>query len=322
MNNQQNDDWVNDCSFELSNHSSQFFRSTGIQQNRGPSNFPNTIMGRFGSPSSAFYATEHFMGFPLIDPLVQPYYTDSLDNNEPNFQTINTLQNSHSYGKSYIPQPPIPLAADRDFRKQQSSRPFHNNISDNSLTSVSSGAGIPNKTRIRWTQELHERFVQCVNRLGGADKATPKGILKLMETDGLTIFHVKSHLQKYRIAKFVPQSGEGGKLDKRTRQIPTDVPPLDAKTGMQIEEALKLQLDVQKHLHEQLEIQRNLQLRIEEQGKQLQLLFEQQQEKNKSLFMSQNLDTTSMDEHSLRFEDVQLLLEEDSVNTHFPSKIS
>lgn len=116
MNNQQNDDWVNDCSFELSNHSSQFFRSTGIQQNRGPSNFPNTIMGRFGSPSSAFYATEHFMGFPLIDPLVQPYYTDSLDNNEPNFQTINTLQNSHSYGKSYIPQPPIPLAADRDFR--------------------------------------------------------------------------------------------------------------------------------------------------------------------------------------------------------------
>lgn len=169
---------------------------------------------------------------------------------------------------------------------------------------------------------MHERFVQCVNRLGGADKATPKGILKLMETDGLTIFHVKSHLQKYRIAKFVPQSGEGGKLDKRTRQIPTDVPPLDAKTGMQIEEALKLQLDVQKHLHEQLEIQRNLQLRIEEQGKQLQLLFEQQQEKNKSLFMSQNLDTTSMDEHSLRFEDVQLLLEEDSVNTHFPSKIS
>lgn len=71
-----------------------------------------------------------------------------------------------------------------------------------------------------------------------------------------------------------------------------------------------------------MQIQRNLQLRIEEQGKQLELLFEQQQEKNKSLFMSQNLDTTSMDEPSLRFEDVQLLLEEDSVNNQFPSKIS
>jgi len=26
-----------------------------------------------------------------------------------------------------------------------------------------------NKTRIRWTQDLHEKFVECVNRLGGAD---------------------------------------------------------------------------------------------------------------------------------------------------------
>lgn len=28
---------------------------------------------------------------------------------------------------------------------------------------------VPNKIRIRWTQDLHERFVQCVNQLGGAD---------------------------------------------------------------------------------------------------------------------------------------------------------
>lgn len=26
-----------------------------------------------------------------------------------------------------------------------------------------------NKTRIRWTQDLHEKFVECVNRIGGAD---------------------------------------------------------------------------------------------------------------------------------------------------------
>lgn len=25
------------------------------------------------------------------------------------------------------------------------------------------------KTRIRWTQDLHDRFVDCVNRLGGPD---------------------------------------------------------------------------------------------------------------------------------------------------------
>lgn len=58
-----------------------------------------------------------------------------------------------------------------------------------------SGAVIGNKTRIRWTQDLHDKFVECVNLLGGADKATPKAILKLMDFEGLTIFHVKSHLQ-------------------------------------------------------------------------------------------------------------------------------
>ena len=32
-----------------------------------------------------------------------------------------------------------------------------------------SGAVIGNKTRIRWTQDLHDKFVECVNLLGGAD---------------------------------------------------------------------------------------------------------------------------------------------------------
>ncbi|XP_059669841.1 myb family transcription factor PHL5-like [Cornus florida] len=45
-------------------------------------------------------------------------------------------------------------------------------------------------------------------------------------------------------------------------------------SGMQIKEALQVQLDVQRRLHEQLEIQRNLQLRIEEQGRQLKMMFD------------------------------------------------
>ncbi|KAL5666089.1 hypothetical protein ACJX0J_026197, partial [Zea mays] len=52
--------------------------------------------------------------------------------------------------------------------------------------------------RLRWTSELHRNFVRAVDCLGGQDKATPKLILQLMDVGGLTIAHVKSHLQMYR----------------------------------------------------------------------------------------------------------------------------
>lgn len=144
--------------------------------------------------------------------------------------------------------------------------------------SLAAPAPAPSKTRIRWTQELHERFVDCVSKLGGADRATPKGILKLMNSDGLTIYHIKSHLQKYRTVKCVPSSSSSseGKQQEKRAAGSDDVPNLDPKTGMHITEALRVQLDVQRRLHEQLEIQRKLQVRIEEQGKRLQEMFEEQ----------------------------------------------
>ncbi|XP_010941616.1 uncharacterized protein [Elaeis guineensis] len=52
--------------------------------------------------------------------------------------------------------------------------------------------------RMRWTEELHRRFVEAIDRLGGQNRATPKHILQLMEVKGLNISHIKSHLQMYR----------------------------------------------------------------------------------------------------------------------------
>ncbi|KAL6546499.1 hypothetical protein OROMI_022220 [Orobanche minor] len=55
--------------------------------------------------------------------------------------------------------------------------------------------------RLRWTPDLHLSFVHAIDRLGGQERATPKAVLQLMNVRGLSISHVKSHLQMYRSKK-------------------------------------------------------------------------------------------------------------------------
>ncbi|CAN6348263.1 unnamed protein product [Urochloa humidicola] len=66
------------------------------------------------------------------------------------------------------------------------------------------------KARRCWSPELHRRFVAALQRLGGAQVATPKQIRELMKVDGLTNDEVKSHLQKYRLHTRRASSSDGG----------------------------------------------------------------------------------------------------------------
>ncbi|XP_030524524.1 uncharacterized protein LOC115736797 [Rhodamnia argentea] len=80
-----------------------------------------------------------------------------------------------------------------------------NNSNKNAISSCTSNGLRPyvrsQAPRLRWTPELHFRFVQAVERLGGQERATPKLVLQLMNIKGLSIAHVKSHLQMYRSKK-------------------------------------------------------------------------------------------------------------------------
>ncbi|XP_073158023.1 uncharacterized protein [Henckelia pumila] len=61
--------------------------------------------------------------------------------------------------------------------------------------------------RLRWTPDLHLSFIHAIERLGGQERATPKSVLQLMNVRGLSISHVKSHLQMYR-GKKLDESGK------------------------------------------------------------------------------------------------------------------
>lgn len=144
------------------------------------------------------------------------------------------------------------------------------------------------KPRLKWTPELHQRFVEAVNQLGGADKATPKSLMRVMGISGLTLYHLKSHLQKYRLGK--SQHTEiclGNKQDdyieirSSNGNFNHDISDGSLKQmneSLQIAEALQMQMEVQRKLHEQIEVQRHLQLRIEAQGKYLQSVMKKAQE--------------------------------------------
>ncbi|EYU22410.1 hypothetical protein ABFS82_05G008300 [Erythranthe guttata] len=142
------------------------------------------------------------------------------------------------------------------------------------------------KPRLKWTTELHHRFIEAVEKLGGPDKATPKSLMRIMSIHGLTLYHLKSHLQKYRMGKNqhsqTYQQSKQEECEEKQRNVFTskicDGAKEQINESVEITQALQMQMEAQRKLHEQIEVQRHLQLRIEAQGKYLQSVLRKAQE--------------------------------------------
>ncbi|KAG8069933.1 hypothetical protein GUJ93_ZPchr0006g41786 [Zizania palustris] len=139
------------------------------------------------------------------------------------------------------------------------------------------------KPRLRWTVELHERFVDAVTQLGGPDKATPKTIMRVMGVKGLTLYHLKSHLQKFRLGKqphkeFIDHTVKDATAMEMQRNAASSSGimgrSMNHDRNVHNNDAFRMQMEVQRRLHEQLEVQKHLQMRIEAQGKYMQSILE------------------------------------------------
>ncbi|KAM4080923.1 hypothetical protein ACJW30_11G054700 [Castanea mollissima] len=147
------------------------------------------------------------------------------------------------------------------------------------------------KPRLRWTAELHERFVDAVTQLGGPDKATPKTIMKVMGVKGLTLYHLKSHLQKFRLGKQPHKDlNDQAVRDASASEFQRDGAATSRIMGHHFNEnihhteGLRTQMEVRRRLNEQLEahyiyvlwkkVQKHLQMRIDAQGKYMETILD------------------------------------------------
>ncbi|KAK4834543.1 hypothetical protein QYF36_024637 [Acer negundo] len=154
----------------------------------------------------------------------------------------------------------------------------------------SSGLALTTDTRprLRWTAELHHRFVDAVTHLGGPDKATPKTIKRIMGVKGLTLYHLKSHLQKFRLGKQSLHNKDLYKDQPAARQNPkvldlqrnavaaSEIPSCSLIDLQNIcnDQAPQIQMKERRRINEKLEVERQLQRRIDAHGKYMEKLLE------------------------------------------------
>ncbi|KAE9619239.1 hypothetical protein Lal_00047941 [Lupinus albus] len=156
-----------------------------------------------------------------------------------------------------------PHEGSEDMMIQGSGSSNHSHLGDPCLVLTSDP-----KPRLRWTTDLHNRFVDAVTQLGGASKATPKAIMRTMNVKGLTLYHLKSHLQKYRLGKQPGKDSEEGSKDGSyplespgTGNSSPKLTASDANEGHEVKEALRAQMEMQSKLHLLVEAEKHVQIR-------------------------------------------------------------
>uniref|UniRef100_A0A0E0GES0 MYB-CC type transcription factor LHEQLE-containing domain-containing protein n=1 Tax=Oryza nivara TaxID=4536 RepID=A0A0E0GES0_ORYNI len=266
----------------------------GIDQHQNSSNFTSDLyINKSESPNGKLSSESYAIDTSGCDSSLPP--TQSLYKGNPSSLRMVYPKVSEQNSWSQEPLPgPFVCPTSVDFFDQQDMTIFDQQIQDNIAASPSTNLAKQNEwfssgTSLQYlessvsagsvlkavdaTSTTPSNYLHCHAQRNTSNppnfneicsEATPKAVQKVMKVDGLTIYHVKSHLQKYRTVHHRPQLSDGRGMETTC-------------------EGLRVQIGLQKQLHEQLEIQRKLQLQVEEHSKYLAMIIEKQSESLRQL---------------------------------------
>ncbi|CDY08408.1 BnaA05g26440D [Brassica napus] len=138
------------------------------------------------------------------------------------------------------------------------------------------------KPRLRWTAELHERFVDAVTHLGGPDKATPKTIMRVMAVKAISrSSDLESSLTKEHSHGHSTNIRDTNRVVNRHRSITHAASMLDLQRNVVFStphiigrNMNEMQMEVKRRIEEEVEVERQVNQRIEAQGKYMESMLE------------------------------------------------
>ncbi|KAH7279080.1 hypothetical protein KP509_37G004400 [Ceratopteris richardii] len=188
---------------EVSAIANQLYNTRTMSSNEKPGPHKST----FGSvPGGAFVPFLRDKKQKLIHEDSEAAFPVQYDHQDVSYETARSR--SHLMGNEV-----------RDCYQQLSGLPFPSAPAGPVCTNPSDQTSSQRKPRRCWSAELHHKFVNALEHLGGSDVATPKQIREFMQVDGLTNDEVKSHLQKYRLHERRPNALSSLHISKEMPQV-------------------------------------------------------------------------------------------------------
>ncbi|XP_044423232.1 two-component response regulator ORR25 [Triticum aestivum] len=130
------------------------------------------------------------------DYLMKPVHTNELKNIWQHVESRRRSQAISHMGRDNDDDQrvhPGTLAKNKDSKSKSNEKDSSNENKESTRASTTH-----KNTRVKWTTDLHNKFLEAINQIG-LDKVAPNKILELMNVDCLTRHNIASHLQKYRL---------------------------------------------------------------------------------------------------------------------------